>query len=165
VDAGSRRRAVAPARPQRIDHRPPRPDDGRCRVQRPAAGGHGRPATPRDDQPPILNVEQWSALEDRIRDAQAPWHLVANQVQVAPTRLGYVPSPRPPYVRPLVNPDQWDGFPAERTQLYAALASSRPQPVLLSGDLHSAWFREVRDRRRTARGFRYCAIRDSWSPQ
>jgi alkaline phosphatase D len=47
-----------------------------------------------------------------------------------------------------VNPDQWDGFPQERTRLYEALGRAKGRPVVLSGDLHSAWFRELRHRRR-----------------
>jgi alkaline phosphatase D len=105
------------------------------------------PSTP-DSGARLLNGAQWTALEQRLRDASSPWHLVANQIQVGRTRLGWVPTVRPPFVRPLVNPDQWDGFPEERERLYAALGRARGRAVVLSGDLHSAWFRELRHRRR-----------------
>jgi alkaline phosphatase D len=105
------------------------------------------PATPQADEP-LLNDEQWTALERRVTTAGAAWHLLANQVQVGPTRLGWLPSLRRPFVRPLVNPDQWDGFPEERERLYDLLSRGQSSTVVLSGDLHSAWFRLLRHRRR-----------------
>lgn len=106
------------------------------------------PSTPNDDAR-ILNEVQWSMLARRAREVTAPWHLVVNQVQVGPTRLAYVPAVRPPFVRPLVNPDQWDGFEEERRRLYELLSSSASRAVVLSGDLHSAWSRELRHDGRT----------------
>ena len=40
-----------------------------------------------------------------------------------------------------INSDQWDGYPAERTKLAAALAA-RPGNIVLSGDIHSSWIVE-----------------------
>jgi alkaline phosphatase D len=105
-------------------------------------GDTSGPSTPDDDRT-LLSDAQWETLEERARDASAPWHLIANQVQVGPTRLAYVPSLRPPFVRPLVNPDQWDGFPQERARLFDLLRRGSATPLLLSGDLHSAWSRRL----------------------
>ncbi len=37
------------------------------------------------------------------------------------------------------NSDQWDGYPAERTALVAALAKRGGPTLVLSGDIHSSW--------------------------
>lgn len=93
---------------------------------------------------PLLDEGQWSAIE-AAADANAPWLVVANQVHVSPMVLGWLPAAAWPPWRPLVNPDQWDGFPHERERLVEILAGARGRPVLLSGDLHAGWVRELLD--------------------
>ena len=46
----------------------------------------------------------------------------------------------PPWQR-VINPDQWDGYPAERDRLAAIVRRAAGRAVVLSGDLHSAWSR------------------------
>ncbi|MEZ5225045.1 MAG: alkaline phosphatase D family protein [Ilumatobacteraceae bacterium] len=53
---------------------------------------------------------------------------------------------RPGPLRPLVNPDQWDGYPRERELLLELVRESGVGGVLgLSGDLHATFVRTVDD--------------------
>ncbi|MEJ7720153.1 MAG: alkaline phosphatase D family protein [Ilumatobacteraceae bacterium] len=92
----------------------------------------------------ILSDDQWSWLERTMAASSAPWRVLANQVQVGPMRLGSVPSVVRRSMRPIVNPDQWDGYPAERRRLFEILGGSGPT-LLTSGDLHSTWSRRLSD--------------------
>jgi len=91
----------------------------------------------------LLTPSQWSWLERVVRSSTAPWRIIANAVQVAPMRLGYVPVPRRRPYAPVVNPDQWDGYPHERDRLYRLLDRTGPT-LVLSGDLHSSWVHPLR---------------------
>ncbi len=45
----------------------------------------------------------------------------------------------------VVNLDQWDGYAPQRTRLLRALGElATPNPVVLSGDIHSAWVNDLR---------------------
>lgn len=105
------------------------------------------PSTSRPDTA-LLDEQQWSGIE-QAADTDVPWVVVANQVHVSPMRLGWLPRWRWPPWRPLVNPDQWDGFPAERERLADILGRARGTPVVLSGDLHAGWSRRLRHEGRT----------------
>ena len=102
----------------------------------------------------LLDPEQRAWAHGRIDDTTRPWLLLANGVVVNEIVL------RPPVVRPLapmlpegyavhdgvlLRADQWDGYPAERDRLVAALARRRAaggDTLLLSGDVHSSWAME-----------------------
>ncbi len=94
----------------------------------------------------ILNDEQWHTLTNAIERSTAPWFVFANQVQVGPMTLMALPAKRWPPWKRIVNPDQWDGFPEQRDRLYRLLDRASGRSVVLSGDLHSAWSRTLRDR-------------------
>ncbi len=87
----------------------------------------------------LLCEAQWEWLDEMLRAAGQRWVILASQVQVAPLRLGWLPSRSwPPRWRPVVNPDQWDGYPADRERLVGLLDRHGVDKVLvLSGDLHS----------------------------
>lgn len=98
----------------------------------------------------ILTESQWDLIETTLLSSTAPWRIVANQVQIGPMRLGYVPSIRRLGVRAIVNPDQWDGYTDERRRLFDLVGRIGPT-LLVSGDLHSTWYRTLRhDGRRLA---------------
>jgi alkaline phosphatase D len=105
------------------------------------------------DHGPILNDGQWTGLAHFASRAAAPWFVVASQVQVGPMTLGWLPALRRRPWRRIVNPDQWDGHPAERQRLYGLLARSAGRPVILSGDLHSSWSRVLGDGQEIAHEF------------
>jgi alkaline phosphatase D len=92
---------------------------------------------------PLLGDAQWERLERAVEDSRAPWFLLANQVQISPMTLAWVPSVRRPPLRRVVNPDQWDGFPDERRRLAELLRRVHGRPVILSGDLHAGWSRQL----------------------
>ena len=103
------------------------------------------------DERTILGADQRDWALDRIADVGCPWALVANGVVVNEIVL------RPPFARlvapflpedyaeydgELLRDDQWDGYPAERRRLVAAIAARHAEggaTVLLSGDVHSSW--------------------------
>lgn len=99
------------------------------------------PATERPDTS-LLSDAQWELVRTAV-EGEAPWCVVANQVQVSPLTLGWIPAFRWPPWRRVVNPDQWDGFPAERRQLVELLGRVAGGAVLLSGDLHAGWARRL----------------------
>ncbi|MDQ3738955.1 MAG: alkaline phosphatase D family protein [Actinomycetota bacterium] len=106
---------------------------------------HGRsgPRLEPNQRRQILADTQWDLLETTLRSSTAPWRILANQVQIGPMRLGYLPSIRRLGLRPVVNPDQWDGYAFERRRLYDLLVTTGPS-LLVSGDLHSTWYRTLR---------------------
>lgn len=93
----------------------------------------------------LLDEDQWRMMETAVDTSDAPWFVVANQVQVGPMRLGARPALRWPPWRRVVNPDQWDGFQGDRERLYGLLRSATGRQVVLSGDLHSGWSRTLSD--------------------
>jgi alkaline phosphatase D len=97
----------------------------------------------------LLSEEQHAWLGERLAGSRAPWRVLANQVVLTP--LAYaVPDVLAGAAAGLgvsvdgmvVNPDAWDGYPAERSRLLAALAAAGPS-VVLTGDVHSSWAFEV----------------------
>jgi alkaline phosphatase D len=93
--------------------------------------------------------ERW--LTEGLTGSPARWNVLAQQVMMGRLRL---PNPvaAPPAV--LVNLDQWDGYAPQRARLLRGIADAGvTNPVVLSGDIHSTWFNELRvdfDRPETA---------------
>ena len=96
----------------------------------------------------LLGPAQRAWLDDRLRRTdRPPWVLVANQVMFHPLR---VPIPSQDLAAQVeasgflvvagqaVNPDQWDGYAAEREAVVAAIGD-RGGVVVLTGDVHSSW--------------------------
>lgn len=91
----------------------------------------------RDRDRALLGEPQWRWLEEQVSSAKAEarWLLVGNQVVLAPVRaLGLAGGLG-------VNPNQWDGYPAERDRLFRLLhaAGWGTDVAVLSGDFHSSW--------------------------
>lgn len=109
----------------------------------------GAPTLRPTDDRRLLTPAQQAWLQGRVAEGTARWSVVANQVQVAPMHLAWVPGGRgaPGGGRlghPVINPDQWDGYPAERDDLLAALeARGAGRALLVSGDLHGAFVNTV----------------------
>jgi alkaline phosphatase D len=103
-------------------------------------------------------------------DAGCAWQLIGNQVVMArvkgPNIAAMVPaetieaviSTLPPAIQERVrqivalfgqdvpfNLDAWDGYPAERERLYAALKRAGARPVVLAGDSHTFWVDALKD--------------------
>ena len=96
----------------------------------------------------ILGRNQLTWLRDRLEGSTATWRLIANSVMIgqmytrslthdAAERLAELnllsPEGGP-------DPDQWDGYAAERAELFAWLENQGMKDVVfLSGDVHTSW--------------------------
>ncbi|MGI8758408.1 MAG: alkaline phosphatase D family protein [Acidimicrobiales bacterium] len=101
----------------------------------------------------IMSPAQHDWLAGRLRSSPAAWRVLANQVVLSPLRVE-VPAPFARVGRRLglvvagavMNPDQWDGYPAARRRLLDVVADDEVGPVVvLTGDIHSSWAFDVPD--------------------
>ncbi|MCB9235126.1 MAG: alkaline phosphatase D family protein [Bacteroidia bacterium] len=75
----------------------------------------------------------WLATE--MDTSHARWKVLGQQVMMAPLEI--------PFVGP-VNPDQWDGYRAERQRVYdSILTKNITDVVVLTGDIHSNWANDL----------------------
>jgi alkaline phosphatase D len=101
----------------------------------------------------LTGAEQMAWLEDGLVNSGAQWKLVGNSVMIAPLQL---PPLSADLLGPLaellglpkegisLNPDQWDGYAADRRRLLATLANHGVRDtVFLTGDIHSSWASDV----------------------
>lgn len=77
----------------------------------------------------MLGTQQKAWLVERLQQSRARWNVIAQQVVFAPVRLQRV----------LLNPDQWDGYAAERQEILDLFSQLR-NVVVLTGDIHAAGF-------------------------
>lgn len=106
-----------------------------------------------EGQHTIMGQEQFAWLSRKLSTTDARWALIGNSVMFSPVNLvGLDPKVRP-VIAPLLggdvvaelgphmNPDQWDGYPADRERLLDQLADERPDAstIFLTGDIHSEW--------------------------
>ncbi len=98
----------------------------------------------------ITGGRQMDWLKESLRNGRALWKLVGNPVMIAPVVFpplptevlanvqdvaGLYPEDGLPY-----NVDQWDGYTADRHELFEHLRDHGVQnAVFLTGDIHSAW--------------------------
>lgn len=76
----------------------------------------------------MLGMEQETWLMDQLANTPSQWVLVGQQVIMSEVRVG----------ASLINPDQWDGYPAARSRFHD-IAASVPNTIVLTGDIHSSW--------------------------
>ncbi|MFZ1688614.1 MAG: alkaline phosphatase D family protein [Flavobacteriales bacterium] len=82
----------------------------------------------------LLGAPQRQWLFDRLDSSTAQWHILGQQVMVAPLEL----------FGAAVNTDQWDGYPAERDRLLDHVMNNNiGNVVVLTGDIHSAWGNDI----------------------
>lgn len=114
------------------------------RDRQPASAAELDPSVERS----MLGADQLAFVRDRLEaDGRRPWTFLANQVMLHPLRI---PVPAQALVDAArrggfvvdgayaVNPDQWDGYPAARTELLDVVGD-RGGVVALTGDVHSSW--------------------------
>jgi alkaline phosphatase D len=93
----------------------------------------------RDPGQTMLGREQRGWLQQRLVTSPAAWNVLAQQVMMAAVRLG------PEGREPGCSMDQWPGYLAERDALLRFMAGRRvSNPVVLTGDIHSAWANDLR---------------------
>jgi len=82
----------------------------------------------------LLGQTQYLWLFNELNTSEASYKLLVQQVMMAPLTVFGVP----------VNMDQWDGYPAERTQILNHILSENIENVVvLTGDIHTSWAIEV----------------------
>lgn len=107
----------------------------------------------------IMGSEQFEWLSGRLTTATTQWNLIGTSVMMAPMNLLSLETTVSEPVAQLVgagsaqegqsaqaaNPDQWDGYEADRVRLLDQLARNHHDghTVFLTGDLHSEWANHV----------------------
>lgn len=85
-----------------------------------------------------LGADQTAELTTWLRESKARWRVIGNNVMFAPVDLGRFAKER------RRNTDAWDGFPANRAQIFDALRTHQVQNVVVvTGDIHMAWALEL----------------------
>lgn len=111
-----------------------------------------------DPKATLLGPQQEAWLARNLAQSRARWNVLAQQVMVMPWNLiegGRASVALDPSIPPelkaqllplfdqvedLLNVDAWDGYQAARRRLLGMLGDIRPSnPVILTGDIHSAW--------------------------
>lgn len=96
-----------------------------------------------DEEATMLGAEQEAWLARNLARSRARWNVLAQQIMV--TRWNLAPfanalAGQPGLIDTLFNVDAWDGYLAAQRRLQDMLARLRPNnPVILTGDIHSAW--------------------------
>ena len=104
----------------------------------------------------VLGREEREWLLDELSHSRATWRLIGNDVMVGQVYTAFLPEE---LGHPLSEvgilterdhgpePDQWDGYTAERADLLRFLAEKQIRNVVfLSGDVHTAWAVELKRR-------------------
>lgn len=91
-------------------------------------------ATLNDPSRSILGPVQRAWLVNQLKNSTATWRFIGQQIMMEPltaTVLG---------TRYVVNPDQWDGYPADRRRIMDSIIQNNiSNVVVLSGDIHTSW--------------------------
>ncbi|WP_254513460.1 alkaline phosphatase D family protein [Anatilimnocola floriformis] len=81
----------------------------------------------------ILGDKQEAWLKESLKSSQAQWNILAQQVMMA--RVDRVPDEKHGY-----SMDQWPGYEMNRRRILKFLHEQKiPNPVVLTGDIHSNW--------------------------
>ncbi len=97
----------------------------------------------------ILGADQRKWLYDRLSASTATWNVIAQQVMMA--RVDLEKGPEAGF-----NMDKWPGYEMDRRNLIRHLQDRKvPNPVIITGDIHSNWANEIindfdQDRKREA---------------
>lgn len=97
----------------------------------------------------MISVEQRQLVFDSLARRDSRWKVVAQQVILGQWNAGGAPRLPAAADGPRIvvrdggnalNPDQWDGYPAERDRLFAHLHDHNiDNVVVLTGDVHTSW--------------------------
>ena len=108
-----------------------------------------------DERATLLGREQFEWLVESMVDSAesgTPWRLLGNQKFITPFRAANLPESVPLFDRDEIqeeltyNPDQWDGYPAERERLCNRLREHGVDDnVFFTGDMHFNWCADVTD--------------------
>jgi alkaline phosphatase D len=107
-----------------------------------------------DPERTITGEPQMEWLLTGLRQERAQWKVVGTSVMFSPLKVAALPrdvadavntlAPLIPQDGVYANPDQWDGYTADRRTVVDHLAANRVQDtVFITGDIHSAWAIDV----------------------
>jgi alkaline phosphatase D len=100
-----------------------------------------------DPRNTLLGSLQRNWLQAGLISSTATWNVLAQQVMMG--MVGFSKGP----AEPVYSMDQWPGAAAERMSLVRFMADRRvPNPVVLTGDIHSNWVNNLREDDRKADG-------------
>lgn len=86
----------------------------------------------------MLGTAQLNWFEERLKNSNAVWKVIGNQVMFSDLDRSAV-NPKNPR-----NMDSWDGYPAEKEKIADVIKSNGLQNVIfLTGDTHASWAFEV----------------------
>ncbi len=86
----------------------------------------------------MLGEGQTKWLSGQLDASRSRWNVVAQQVMVG--SVNFAPSlPN----GGIINLDQWDAYTAARSSLLKQLAQLAPNPVVITGDIHSSWVHDL----------------------
>ncbi len=100
----------------------------------------------------LYGADQLAWFTSRLGRSRSTWDIVLTEVMMGrfrfpnPADLGAILTGTKPLPAPadaLVNLDEWDGYAPFRRDVMSLL-SSRPSPVILSGDIHATWVNDLR---------------------
>lgn len=81
----------------------------------------------------LLGADQRDWLDDSLTASAAVWDVIGQQVVFTPLPFGAS-----------YNTDQWDGYPQERQRVWDSL-KGRPNPVVVTGDIHASGVARLHD--------------------
>lgn len=106
-----------------------------------------------DPERTITGEAQMAWLKAGLATSDAQWKLVGNPVMISRLDVGALPSwllgPLGtllgiPQNGAVLNPDQWDGYNADRNELIDHLLATETRDVVfLTGDVHTSWANEL----------------------
>lgn len=81
----------------------------------------------------IISPTQMNWVKTQLADTTTKWKILCQQVMVAPVLV----------FGQAVIMDQWDGYVADRNNLFDYIKNNIPNVVVLTGDIHTAWANDV----------------------
>ena len=98
----------------------------------------------------LTGAEQMAWLKASLSRDTAQWKLVGNPVMIAPLSMAQLPADAVAVISEVTgehpsdgfpfNTDQWDGYTADRRELFDHIAQHEiKDTVFLTGDIHSGW--------------------------
>ncbi len=92
-----------------------------------------------DPKNTILGLRQKRWLQSALLQSQGTWNVLAQQVMMAMAAIARNGK------TPQYSMDQWPGYAHERMELMRFIAQRKvPNPVVLTGDIHSNWVNDLR---------------------
>ncbi|MEO0759650.1 MAG: alkaline phosphatase [Cyanobacteria bacterium J06648_16] len=94
-----------------------------------------------DSAATMTGQRQESWLLSGLNRSRARWNVLAQQTMFAQFNFGdtqFLPGK-------FYNPDQWDGYVAQRDRIIDFLAARKPaNPIVITGDIHSSWVHDIK---------------------